>query len=426
MSRLALLFAFALAASAQTPVEAIPAPQHEANFDVERAQANQLILEEKYLEALPLYADLCRQDQTNPAFAERYGIGLMKKAGTLPEGPESKALNEQAFRELYRAQKLGDNSPLLQSIFAAQAKSGIGMVLSSIPLTVGYTHQPNPQAKAVLDQAEIAFNKNDLDAALPLYQQAAQLDPAWYAPPLFAGDVTFRQNKPADARFWLEKAISIDPDRETAYRYLGDVLLLKLRDVDAAKLEYEQALIAEPYNKATTLGLQKWAAAAHQTYAPPRINEPGYRTDYGALIPDPVLAADTATGRADWLLYAKVRIAHGGLTPGQFIVAGGTSATGVLTPSGYRHSLTEEMDALTTMLSALRQQLKEGTVSQSTLDPSLKTLLELQSAELLEPWILLTVPDAGLRQDYFTYRPAHRSQLQAYLEQYVLHEQKTP
>ena len=192
MRRLALLLAFTVAAPAQTPFQPIPPPQHEANFDVERAQANQLVLQEKYLEALPLYADLCRQDQTNPAFAERYGIGLMKKAGTLPEGPEKKALNEQALSELHRAQKLGDNSPLLQSIFASQTKSGIGIVLSNIPLTVGYTHKPNPQAKTIFDQAEIAFNKNDLDAALPLYQQAAQLDPAWYAPDLYAGDVTFR------------------------------------------------------------------------------------------------------------------------------------------------------------------------------------------------------------------------------------------
>ena len=199
-------------------------------------------------------------------------------------------------------------------------------------------------------------------------------------------------------------------------------MLLKLHDLSAAKLEYEQAVIAEPYNKATALGLQKWAAAAHQTYAPPQVTRPGYQTNRGVLVPNPTLAADTATGRADWLLYAEGRIAHGGLTPGQFVVAGATSATGVLTSSGYRHSLTEEMDALTTMLSALRQQLKEGTVSQATLDPSLKTLLELQSAQLLEPWILLTVPDAGLRQDYFTYRPAHRAQLQAYLDQYVVHE----
>ena len=426
MRRLTLLLALTITASAQTPVEPMPTPQHEANFDAERAQANQLVLEEKYLEALPLYADLCRQDQTNPAFAERYGIGLMKKAGTLPEGPEKKAVNEQALSELHRAQKLGDNSPLLQSIFATQTKSGIGIVLSNIPLTVGYTHKPLPQAKAILDQAEIAFSKNDLNAALPLYQQAAQLDPAWYAPDLYAGDVAFRQNKPDEAEAWLKKAISIDPDRETAYRFLGDVLLLKVHDLSAAKLEFEQAVIAEPYNKATILGLQKWAVAADQTYAPPQIARPGYQSDHGVLVPNPTLDADTATGRADWLLYAKVRLAHGGLTPGQFVVAGATSATGVLTPSGYRHSLTEEMDALTTMLSAVRQQLKEGTISQATLDPSLKTLLELQSAELLEPWILLTVPDAGLRQDYFTHRPDHRAKLQAYLDQYVLHEHEKP
>lgn len=426
MSRFAAVFAFTLAISAQIPVQPIPAPQHEANFDLERAQANQLILEEKYLEALPLYADLCRQDQTNPAFAERYGVGLMKKAGTLPEGPESRTLNEQAFRELYRAQKLGDNSPLLQSFFAAQAKTGIGMVLTNIPLTIGYTHQPNPRAKTALDQAEIAFNKSDFDAALRLYQQAADLDPAWYAPALYAGDVTFRENKPAEAQAWLHKAIDIDPDRETAYRFLGDVLLLKQGDVTAAKLEYEQALIAEPYNKSTTLGLQKWAAAAHQIYAPPQITQPGCRTEHGALIPDPVLAAATATGRADWLLYAKVRIAYGGLIPNQFIVAGSTSTTGVLTPSGYRHSLAEEMDALTAMLSALHKQLEDGTVTQAALDPSLKILLELQSAQLLEPWILLSNADAGLRQDYFTYRPAHRTQLEAYINQYLLHEHKTP
>ena len=409
---------------AQAPQQTLagPAPLHQENFDTERAQANELWLADKVLEALPLYEDLCRQDQTLAVFAERHGIGLLKKAGTLLPGPEQTAVRQQGYAELYRAQKLGDNSDLLQSILGDQAKTGVGAVLNNIPLTVGYTHQPSPEAAALANQAEAAFNKNDFSTALTLYGAASAKDPNWYAPVLFAGDVYFRQGRQPEAAQMFARAIALDPDREVAYRYWGDLLLLKAGDIPGAKVKYEEAVVAEPYSRPAVIGLQKWAKYAKATYAPPQITRPQFTTDHGVLVADPALAAETADGRAYWLIYERVRVAHGALTTSQLLVAGGTSATGVLTPSGYRHSLAEEMDALTQMLAAVRQQLSARTLNDAALDPGLKQLLQLQDDRMLEPWILMTGWDAGTRQDYFAWRPAHREQLKAYLDRYVVHE----
>jgi tetratricopeptide (TPR) repeat protein len=411
-----------LAAPLPQQTVAPPTPQHEANFDTERAQANQLWLADKFIEALPLYEDLCRQDQTLAVFAERHGFGLIKKAGTIMPGPEQSALQKQAYAELYRAKKLGDNSELLQSVLGDQTKSGIGAVLSNIPLTGGYTHKPTPQAATLENQAQVAFNNNDFSNALTLYSEASAQDPLWYDPLLFAGDVYFRQGRQPEAAQMFAKAIAIDPDRETAYRYWGDLLLLKAGDIPAAKVKFEEAVVAEPYSRAAAIGLLKWARYAKATYAPPQIARPNFATNHGALVADPALAAETANGRASWLIYERVRVAHGAISTTQLIVAGATSATGVLTPSGYRHSLAEEMDALTQMLTAVRQQLNDGTLTDPGLDPGLKLLLQLQNDKMLEPWILMTAFDAGTRQDYFAYRPAHREQLKAYLNRYVVHE----
>jgi tetratricopeptide (TPR) repeat protein len=420
MKLLRLLPFALLLINASGQISTIPAPQHEANFDAERAQANQLYTAGKILEALPLYEDLCRQDQTLAVFAERHGFGLLRQAATLQDEAAKKAMQQRGLAELYRAQKLGDNSPLLQTVLGDQAKSPLGAALSNIPLTVGYTYRGNAQAVATENDAEAAFAKNDLDTATKLYIKAAAQDPAWYSPVLFTGDMYFRQSKTADAGVWFQKAIAIDPDRETAYRYWADALV-KAGDLAAAKVQYENAVIAEPYTRSTWLGLQKYANTAKMTIAQPAVRRPNYTTENGVLKVEPPSSAYIASGHATWLIYDKVRVAHGGMTPVQIIVAGGTSATGVLTPSGYRHSLAEEMDAITQMLAEVRSQVKAGTLTLDALEPSLKILLALQDDKMLEPWILLSAYDAGTRQDYFAYRPAHRELLRAYLDKYVLH-----
>jgi tetratricopeptide (TPR) repeat protein len=410
-------------AHGQTPTApakpAPPPPQHEANFDAERKQANDLFLAGKILDSLPLYEDLCHQDQTIAVFAERHGAGLLKKATTLADPAAQKAMHDQGMAEIRRAQSLGDNSAYVQDILDSQTKNMIGSVMTGVPLTVGYIYGGTPEAQAVMKEAEAAFGREDVAGALKLYQRAAALDPKWYMAPLFAGDMYYRLKDTANAGIWFQKAIAIDPDRDTAWRYWGDALLA-VGSPDS-KLKFKQAFVAEPYSKPGWLSLQQWANKTKAQLIVPRILRPNFTTKDGVLVPDPALAAGVATGRSSWLAYETCRVKHGGLnSQPQTIVAGGTDANGVIHPSGYRHSLAEETECLRATLADLKANIAAGTVDQDNLDPSLKTLQQLDKDNMLECWILLNAADIGIRADYPDYRKAHRDQLIAYIDKYIV------
>jgi hypothetical protein len=313
----------------------------------------------------------------------------------------------------------------VQNVLDLAAKSPLSSVISGIPLTVGYTYKGTPEAQASMREAEAAFAHNDLPNAVKLYIKTAELDPAWYDAKLFAGDMYFRMKDCGNAGIWFQRAIAIDPDRETAYRYWGDCLY-RSGDSAGAKTQFEKAVIAEPYARAGWNGLRQWAAITKTPMSIPRVNRPDFAAPDGKLRVDPALEKETGDGHASWLVYEKTRVAHGASMATQIIVAGSTSATGVLTPSGYRHSLAEEMEALTAMLADVQQKLKAGTVAADNLEPGIKTLLQLQQDGMVECWILLNGHDAGIRQDYWTWRESHRDQLVAYLDRYVLNQHPQP
>ena len=413
MRAILLLFVLTSALVAQTP-----APQHDANFDAERKQANDLFVAGKILESLPLYEDLCRQDQTVAVFAERHGAGLIQKSATLT-GAAQQAMQEQGIAEIRRAQKLGDNSAYVQQMLSVGSKTPLGAVLNGVPLTVGYTYQGSPEAQAALKEAEAAFGRQEYPAAVKLYQKAAALDPKWYAAPLYTGDAYFRMQDYANAGVWYQKAVAIDPDRETAYRYWADALT-KAGDQEGAKAKVEQAIIAEPYAKAGWLALQQWGNLTKTALSLPRINRPDFKTQNGVLQPDSSLATDTGNGMKAWLVYENCRVKHGGMTLNQTIVAGASAANGQLTPSGYRHSLAEEGECLRATALEVRTKIIEGTLIQSSLDPSLQTLLALDKTGLLDCWIVLNAADAGIRYDYPAYRKEHREKLTNYVERYII------
>jgi tetratricopeptide (TPR) repeat protein len=130
----------------------------------------------------------------------------------------------QAINEIKHAQALGDNSAYVRTVLNLGTKTFVGAVITGIPLTVGYTYNGKPDAQAVFREAEGAFGRSDWTAAAKLYLQAAALDPSWYDPALYAGDSFLRLKDGSNAGIWFAKAIAIDPDRETAYRYWGDAL----------------------------------------------------------------------------------------------------------------------------------------------------------------------------------------------------------
>ncbi len=82
----------------------------------------------------------------------------------------------------------------------------------------------------------------------------------------------------------------------------------------------------------------------------------------------------------------------------------------------YRHTLAEEVDALSTAASTLKKEKPEKLAG----DPDLAMLKKLSEAGMLEPYVLLGAPDAGIAVDYVAYRTKNRAKLEEYLSTYVV------
>ena len=408
------------------PAPKLPAtPQHQANFDSETQQANALFVAGKQLEALPFYEDLCRQDPTVALFAERHAAGLFAKASTPGLGLDPKEAGNafvQGMAELQRAQSLGDNSQQLNVMLAWASKTPMGALLTGIPLTVGYTHEPNAAAATTYQQANAAFSAQKYDDAAKLFIASAAQDPQFYMAPLYAGDSYLRLKDFPNTYQSYAKAVAIDPDRETAYRYWGDALF-KAGDPTAAKVQLEKAFVAEPYSSMTWNYLRQWAAATKSTITVPQIRRPSYMAPGGKLTIDAALTSETGDGHTAWLAYQQVRVAHGSPSVVQNLPPGGsTMANGEFVPNGYIHTLAEEVEALNAAIADLNKKIAAGNVTPDKLEPGLKILLQLQKDNMLECWILLNASDRGLRYDYPKYRAAHRDQLIAYVDRYILNQ----
>jgi hypothetical protein len=79
--------------------------------------------------------------------------------------------------------------------------------------------------------------------------------------------------------------------------------------------------------------------------------------------------------------------------------------------------LKEEAAALRTALKVFSE---DKTKKAQNADPSLTLLAKLDKEGLLESFILLALPDAGIAQDYPAYRRTNLEDLRRYVKQYVL------
>ncbi len=84
----------------------------------------------------------------------------------------------------------------------------------------------------------------------------------------------------------------------------------------------------------------------------------------------------------------------------------------------YRHSLKEEVDALSLVVTVFAENQKKKKLAAP--DPSLATLAKFQAEGLLEPYVLLIRPDNGIARDYFSYQAAHRDKLIEFVDKYVV------
>ncbi len=173
-----------------------------------------------------------------------------------------------------------------------------------------------------------------------------------YEAPLFAGDTAYVQKDLPTAAHWFARAIAIDPNRETAYRYWGDAIMKLGNDPAAAKEKFIDAIVAEPYSKFAWQGLQQWAQIEKGVVLAPKIDRPAAPVVDASKPGNININLDpNATdekqhpGASAWLMYPMARARFRGDEfkkdfPGE---------------KEYRHTLKEEDDALSLVATVLKE-----------------------------------------------------------------------
>lgn len=369
--------------------------------DDEAARANALYEEHKMLEALPLYEDLVKAHPDQSLYFKRLADCLVSKAAQLSDPAEIKAVQIRERDAAKRAVELGDTTVYIRMMANADP---------DVPLLAGIVSP----GKALLAEGEKAFTAGDFPTAMVKYTAAAEADPHLYEAALYAGDTAFEQKDLKTAAVWFARAIAIDPDRETAYRYWGDAIKNYSGDPYSAKDKFIDAIVAEPYNRLAWQGIKQWAQIEKAVLMAPRIERPAAPVvdpndpKKITINIDPAMTDEkTHPGGTAWIMYPSERALY----------RGEKFRKEFPDEKEYRHTLKEEDEALSLVVAMLSENLSKP----EKLDESLRNLVELKSAGMLDCWILINGADQGIAQDYDAYREQHRQLLHDYLSRFVVH-----
>jgi tetratricopeptide (TPR) repeat protein len=384
-----LVLSFALPVQAQTG---------ENVADLKR-QASELLKQTKYTEALPVLEKIASLEPSDGETQFYLAFALLGQSKNTQDDAARKALRVRARNAFVKAKALNFNEPKLDALILSLPEDG-----SDAP---GFTS--NPKANKLMEEGEALFTQGKAEEALKKYQEALNLEPKLYHAALFSGDIYLQKQDYAQAEVWYQKAIAIDPGKETAYRYSATPLM-KQRKIEAARDRYIEAFIVEPYNQFARGGLIQWGQATQTQLAHPDIEIPTNVTfdekgdakinlDASAL-----LGGGKDDGGFAWIAYGGARSSW---RKEKF-------AKTFPNEKGYRHSLAEEADALRSVVSVAAADKK------AKLSPSLARLKKLDDEGLLESYILLARPDEGIVQDYPAYLKQNRDKLRRYMLVYVV------
>jgi tetratricopeptide (TPR) repeat protein len=413
----AVLIASSLLALAQTETDkraqAIQASEKIKAIDITYADAMNLYDQNRHFEALPVLEKLLEKYPTDAVIMERLGSTLIMTSVAAGDADARKQLRARGRQLLARAKELGLTGNIDE------------YYLSSIPEDGGpdAVFSSHKEANEAMQEGEKAFARRDYGSAIKAYTQAMLLDPTLYSAVLFIGDSYFADRKNEDACEWFQRATKVDPNKEVAYRYWGDALMRQGK-MDEAQSKFIEAIIAEPYVRQPWVGLKQWADANHIQAAHPDIKAPkGPQTTAKAdgsanitLNADVFAAVNKNDGTGAWGIYQ--------------IIAGAWQAKVFKEKypdeKQYRHSLAEESAALGAAADSVKKDLEKGKLKTENLDSGIAALLKLSKAEMLQPFILLSRPDAGIAQDYEAYREKNRDKLRQYLRDFVVPKDRKP
>ena len=353
----------------------------------------------KYTEALPLLEKLAALEPGNAETHFYLGFALVGQANATVDVQDRKALRARARREFIRSKELGNGEPLVEALIGSMAADG----------TEGPDFSKNIGANLLMVKAESSFSQGQMDEALKNYQKALILDPTLYEAAVFSGDVYMQKADFAQAEIWYQKAISINSNRETAYRYSATPLM-KQRKFDEARDRYIEAFITEPYNRFTVVGLTNWGQTTKANLAHPAIEIPSTvkfddKGNAQVNLDGSVLLGAKDDGSFAWISYGVTRTHW---HKEKF-------ARTFPNESSYRHSLAEEADALRSVITMATTGKKTKTLS-----PALAKLKKLNDEGLLEAFILLAQPDQGIAKDHPAYLKSNRDKLRRYVVTYVI------
>ena len=360
----------------------------------ERRHALEVYHSGKFVEAMPLLEQLVADNPSDVVAKEAWAYSIAEYAATLSDLEIRRKARIRARSLALELKQAGDNSALLQ-------------VILSIPEDGSEPQFSNRKdVNDAMRSAESDFARGDLEKAREGYLRASLLDPNNYEAALFIGDVYFRQHIEGSAGAWFARAIQIDPNRETAYRYWGDALWDMDRTAEARE-KYIQAIVAEPYNQRSWIGLDQWALRMKVRLNWVRLQDRSKVTtgEKGSTITlDNSLQKDDPA-IAGWLAYSAVRLDW----------RNEKFKKEFLNETTYRHTLKEEADALHVMVTILSRP-----ESDAKLDPSLASLIKIDQAGFIEPFVLLNRADPEVAQDYVPYRTANRERIYRYLDEFVV------
>ena len=382
------------------------------NYESERQRAFQLLDQSKMLQALPILEKLASANPDDREVQFYLGFCILAKAAEIQDVAARKQERLRARPYLVHAKELGMKEAVLDQMLASIPPDGGEMPKFS----------NNAEAELAMNQGESAYARGELENALAAYARALQLDPKLYYAALFAGDMQFKRGHNAtnsaersaffnSAGEWFTKAIAIDADKETAYRYWGDAQLEQGKD-DEALTKFIEAIVSDPYNRIVYNGISKWAQKKRAHLGHPRIDIPTSASSSQKgqvdITIDPKMLNKKDDGSSAWLLYSVTRA----------LWMSERFKKTFPDEKEYRHSLAEEMDALTGVAKQAIWLLENKKAKE--LDVSLDNLVKLHKAGLLEPYILFARVDEGVARDYVAYRITNRDKLRKYWLEVVI------
>jgi tetratricopeptide (TPR) repeat protein len=397
-----LVFTFLLNLPVRFPRVSAQA-RHEADaHQAKREKALEFFAAGKRLEALPLLEELAKENPKDDGVLVDLAASLVEHAATLDDMQAAGKERLRARELLDKAWDLGNTSPLALNL---------SQLLRQLPSSGGIKFSDNLQVEQMVEAGEAAFSRRDFEQAIRDYSKALEVEPANYSAALFTANAFDREDESEKAAQWYERAIQIDPNVETAYRYYAD-MVAKRGDMAKARTLLIHAAVAEPYNRIVWRELQAWATLNNTQInlvyvgipaLPPKEGEPG-RADRNSQQP--------AEAAAPWAAYWSVKANW---------QQGDEFKKHFPETAEYRHSLPEEFAALNAAAEQW-EKIRENEKTKELVanDASAALLLRLSDAGLLEPYVLFSLGDDGIARDYSAYRATSRKKLEDYLARFVV------